>query len=146
MRQREQYRNKIKTNLLYYYLRGFPCLDFSFFQFKNAPTPLCLSRDKIKWHSGKNATVTPTKTLPKKQDYFPVIFQIALSTYKLDLLKKKTLINQILKIKTHDFFFLLKKKPHHTRVARVMRLVLFKQFSCFDSLFFSSKMPLHSYV
>ena len=38
---------------------------FLIFLFKNAPTSLCLSRDKIKGHSGKNATVTPTKTLPK---------------------------------------------------------------------------------
>ena len=75
---------------LYYYLRGFPCLDSSFFQFKNAPTPLCLSRDKTKGHSGKNTTLTPTKTLPKKYDYFLVIFQIALSTYKLYSLKKNT--------------------------------------------------------
>ena len=58
-------------------------------------TSLCLSRDKTKGHSGKNATLTPTKTLPKKYDYSPVIFQITLSTYKLDSFfkKKKTLIN-----------------------------------------------------
>ena len=30
--------------------------------------------------------LTPTKTLPKKYDYSPVIFQITLSTYKLDSL------------------------------------------------------------
>ena len=81
---------------------------------------------QIKGHSGKNATVTPTKILPKEQDYSPIIFQITLSTYKLDSFfkKKKTLINQILKIKTQVFFiFAEKKKPHHTRVARVMRLV-----------------------
>ena len=71
--------------------------------------------DKTKGHFGKNATLTPTKILPKKQDYSPVIFQIALSTYKLDsFFQKKTLINQILKIKIQDFFFLKKKKtsPH----------------------------------
>ena len=58
-------------------------------------TSLCLSRDKTKGHSGKNATLTPTKTLPKKYDYSPVIFQITLSTYKLHSFfkKKKTLIN-----------------------------------------------------
>ena len=70
---------------------------------------------KTKGYSGKNATLTPTKTLLKKQDYFPVIFQIALSTYKLDsFFKKKKLINQILKIKTQGFFFAGKKKvsPH----------------------------------
>ena len=51
---------------LYYYLRGFHCLDSSFFLFKNAPTPLYLSRNKTKGQSGKNTTLTPTKTLPKK--------------------------------------------------------------------------------
>ena len=50
---------------------------------------LCLSRDKTKGQSGKNTTLTPIKTLPKKQDYFSVIFQIDFSTYKLDSLKKK---------------------------------------------------------
>ena len=38
---------------------------------------------KTKGYSGKNATLTPTKTLLKKYDYSSVIFQIALSTYKL---------------------------------------------------------------
>ena len=55
-----------------------------FFWFKNTSTLLYLSRDKIKGQFGKNATLTPTKTLLKKYDYFPVNFQIALSTYKLD--------------------------------------------------------------
>ena len=32
----------------------------------------------------KNTTLTPTKTLSKKQDYTPIDFQITLSTYKLD--------------------------------------------------------------
>ena len=45
--------------------------------------------DKTKGHFGKNATLNPTRILPKKQDYSPVIFQIALSTYKLDSFKKK---------------------------------------------------------
>ena len=74
-------------------------------------TSLCLSRDKTKGHSGKNATLTPTKTLPKKYDYFPVVFQTTLSTYKLNsFFKKKKLINYILKIKTQVFFFLLKNR------------------------------------
>ena len=90
--------------------KGLPLFGFLIFQFKNVPTFLCLSRDKIKRHSGKNAIVTSTKTLPKKQDYSPIIFQITLSTYKLNSFKKKALINQILKIKTQNFFFLLKKK------------------------------------
>ena len=48
--------------------------------------------DKTKGHFGKNATLNPTRILPKKQDYSPVIFQIALSIYKLDsFLKKKHL-------------------------------------------------------
>ena len=52
---------------LYYYLRGFLCLDFFFFfGFKNAHTLLCLSRNKTKGQFGKNTTLTPTKTLPKK--------------------------------------------------------------------------------
>ena len=51
---------------LYYYLRGFPCLDSLFFWFKNTPTPLCLSKNKTKGKSGKNTILTPTKTLPKK--------------------------------------------------------------------------------
>ena len=39
---------------------------FLIFLFKNAPTSLCLSRDKTKGYFGKNATLTPAKTLPKK--------------------------------------------------------------------------------
>ena len=57
--------------------------------------PLCLSRDKTKGQSGKNTTLTPTKTLPKKKGHSSVIiifffenspikFQITLSTYKLN--------------------------------------------------------------
>ena len=69
--------------------KGLPLFGFLIFQFKNAPTPLCVSRDKTKGYSGKNTTLTPTKTLPKKQDYSPVIFQITLSTYKLDSFFKK---------------------------------------------------------
>ena len=45
-----------------------PLFGFLIFQFINAPTSLYLSRDKTKGQSGKNATLTPTKTLPKKQD------------------------------------------------------------------------------
>ena len=57
---------------------------FLIFQFKKAPTLLCLSKDKTKGQSGKNATLTPIKTLPKKQDHSPVNFQIDLFTYKYD--------------------------------------------------------------
>ena len=84
--------------ILHYYLRGFPCLGYSFFWFKNIPTPLCLSRDKTKGQSDKNTIVTPTKTLPKKYGNSHVDFQIvlstlstqkkfALSTYKLEWMK-----------------------------------------------------------
>ena len=52
--------------LLYYYLRGFLCLDSSFFLFKKTPTSLCLIRDKTKGQYGKNATITLIKTLLKK--------------------------------------------------------------------------------
>ena len=55
-----------EANILYYYLRDFPCLDSLFFWFKNAPTLLCLSRDKTKEKSGKNTILTPTKILSKK--------------------------------------------------------------------------------
>ena len=51
--------SKKKYNLSILLFKGLPL-------FKNAPTPLCLSRDKTKGHSGKNATLTPTKILPKK--------------------------------------------------------------------------------
>ena len=75
--------------------KGLPVFGFLFFLGSKMPyTPLCLSREKIKGKSGKNTTLNPTKILPKKQDYSPVIFfffenspintQIALSTYKLD--------------------------------------------------------------
>ena len=61
--------------------------------------------------------------MPKKYDYSPVIFQIALSTYKLDFQNK----NYIYKIKTQFFFYkivpLTKQKPHRMHEARVMRLV-----------------------
>ena len=109
--------------------KGLPLFGFLIFQFKNTPTPLCLSRDKIKGHSGKNAIVTPTKTLPKKQDYSPIIFQITLSTYKLDSFfkKKKKTYKLDSQNKNTGFFFAGKKKPHHTRVERVMRLVFIKK-------------------
>ena len=51
---------------LYYYLRDFSCLGSSFFWFKKALIPLYLSRDKTTGQLGKNTTLTPTKTLPKK--------------------------------------------------------------------------------
>ena len=104
---------------LYYYLsillfKVLPLFRILIFLFKNAHTPLCLSRNKIKEQFGKNTTLTPTKTLPKKYDHFLVDFQIALSTYKLDSQNK----NCIYKIKTHVFFiFILKKKvSSHTLV------------------------------
>ena len=87
---------------LYYYLRGFPYLDSSFFQLKNALTPLCLSRDKIKGQSGKNSTLTPIKTLPKQQNHSPINFQIDLFTYKLNFQNKNYIYN--LKKKKAQFF------------------------------------------
>ena len=67
---------------LYYYLRGFLYLGSLFFWFKNALTPLCLYRGKIKGQSDKNITLIPTKTLPKQYG------QITLSTYKLNFQNK----------------------------------------------------------
>ena len=66
---------------------------------------LYLSRDKTKGQSGKNTTLTPTKTLPKKQGHSLIEFQIVLSTYKLDFQNK----NYIYKIKNF-FFFLLQNR------------------------------------
>ena len=59
-----------------------------------------LSKDKIKRQFGKYTTLTPTKTLPEKQNKFHVNFQIVLLTYKLDCQNK----NYIYKIKTPFFF------------------------------------------
>ena len=63
-------------------------MDSSFYLFKNALTPLCLSRDKTKGQSGKNTTLTLTKILPKKYSHSTVNFQITLFTYKLDFQNK----------------------------------------------------------
>ena len=94
--------------------KGFSLFGFLIFQFKNVLTPLCLSRDKTKGQFSKNATLTLTKTLPKKQYYSPVIFQTVLSTYKLDFQNK----NYIYKIKIQIFSF-AKKKTLVTRTLRV---------------------------
>ena len=51
---------------IYYYLKGFSYLESSFVWFKNALTPLYLSKDKTKGQFNKNITLTPAKTLPKK--------------------------------------------------------------------------------
>ena len=68
--------------------KGPPLFRFIIFQFKNAPTLLCLSRDKTKGQFNKNETLIPTKTLSKKQDHFPINFQIDLFTYKLNFQNK----------------------------------------------------------
>ena len=39
---------------------------------------------QTKGQFSKNTTLIPIKTLPKKQDYTLIDFQITLSTYKLD--------------------------------------------------------------
>ena len=54
--------------------KGLLLFGFFIFQFKNAYTLLCLSRDKTKRQFGNNATLTLTKTLLKKLDYSPVKF------------------------------------------------------------------------
>ena len=105
---------------LFYNLRGFTCLDSLFFQFKNVSTLLYLSRNKTKRQFDKNTTLTPTKTLSKKQNHSTINFEVFLFTNKLDFQNK----NYIYKIKTKFcFFFLKKKNPHHMRETRVMRLV-----------------------
>ena len=105
---------------LYYYLsisvllfKGLFLFGFLIFQFKNTPTPLYLCRDKIKRQFGKNATLTSTKTLPKKQDKFPVNFQIVLSIYKLYYsLRGCTCLNWIFFLfqNTHTFLYLSRDK------------------------------------
>ena len=60
------YKSSVWAILLF---KGFFLFGFLIFYFKNAPTPLCLSRNKTKRQSSKNATLTPTTTLPKKQDH-----------------------------------------------------------------------------
>ena len=97
--------------------KGLSLFGFLIFQFKNALTPLCLSRDKIKGHSSKNATLTPTKTLPTKQDYSPVIFQITLSTYKLDSFLKKKNTYKLYSQNKNTFFFTKNKASLHSRSA-----------------------------
>ena len=47
------------------------------------------------------------------------------------------------------FFFLLKKKPHRSRVVRVMRLIytIIQEVSpVWDLHFFNSKIPLYPYI
>ena len=90
--------------------KGLPLFGFLIFQFRNTLTPLYLCRNKTKGQYGKNVTLTLTKTLSKKQDKFPVNFQIVLSTYKLDFQNK----NYIYKIKTQ--FFFSSKMPIHLYV------------------------------
>ena len=87
-------------------------MGLSFFLFKNAPTPLCLSRDKTKGQFRKNTVLTPTKTWPKKQGHSIVDFQLLYSTYKLDSQNKNyihTHTHTHIKIKTQGFFFLQNK-------------------------------------
>ena len=59
----EIYKSSVWAILLF---KGFFLFGFLIFYFKNALTPLCLSRNKTKGQSSKNATLTPTTTLPKK--------------------------------------------------------------------------------
>ena len=100
---------------LYYYLKSFPCVRFSFFWFKKTPTLLCLIRDKIIGYSSKNTTLTRTKISSKKQGHSSVDFQIILFAYKL-ILKIKIIYK---KLKTQFFFFFgykigpLKKSSSH---------------------------------
>ena len=47
-----------------------------FLSSKMPPTPLCLSRDKIKRQSGKYTTLTPTKTLLKNRVTLLLIFKL----------------------------------------------------------------------
>ena len=55
-------------------------MNFSMLQ--KYPYTLLLSTCKIGGQSGKNTSLTPTKTLPTRQDHSLVGFQIALSTFR----------------------------------------------------------------
>ena len=46
--------------------KGLPLFGFLIFWFKNAFTLICLCRDKTRGEFGKNTTLIPIKTLPKK--------------------------------------------------------------------------------
>ena len=102
--------NAILTLILYYYLRGFPCLDSSFFLVQKCPTPMFKQR-QTKEQSGKNAILTLTKILPKKQNHSPINFQIDLFTYKLDFQNKNYIYIYI----TQFFFFYYKIGPLKTK-------------------------------
>ena len=71
---RKKGNNIFKEYISILLFKGLLLFGFFIFQFKNAHTLLCLSRDKTKGQFGKNATLTLTKTLPKKLDYSPVKF------------------------------------------------------------------------
>ena len=108
--------------------KGLSLVGFLIFQFKNTPTLLCLSRDKTKGQSGKNTTLTPTKTLSKKQGhssviYFlnsPINFQITLHTYKLDSQNKKKIYIYKMKIK---FLFCYKILNRTTKIKLKKSLI-----------------------
>ena len=80
-----------------------------------------LCKDKTKREFGKNTTLTPTKTLPKKQNHSPIDFQIILFTYKLDSQNKNYIY--IIKKKNTDFFFLLQNKTAKKKASSHLQSV-----------------------
>ena len=81
-----------------------------------------LCKDKTKREFGKNTTLTPTKTLPKKQDHSPIDFQIILPTYKLDSQNKNYIYN--FKKKKHKFFFFCYKiRPQKKKASSHLQSV-----------------------
>ena len=68
--------------------KGLLLFGFLIFQFKNAYTLLCLSKDKTKGQSGKNMTLTPIKTMPKNRTTLLLIFKLIYS-----LINRTTLLS-----------------------------------------------------
>ena len=98
----EEKREKLNFLYLYYYsisillFKGLLLFRVLIFQFKNAPISLCLSRDKTKGQSGKNATL---KHCLKNKTTLLLIFKLIYS-----------LINQIFKIKIiHVYIYKINK-------------------------------------
>ena len=94
-------------------------------------------KKKIKYSHVKHylQKIGPLKHYLKNRTNFLLIFKLFylfINYHKLYCQNK----NYIYKIKAQNFFFLLKKKPHRTRKARVMRLVLISIVLCLCLIYF----------
>ena len=156
----EEKREKLNFLYLYYYsisillFKGLLLFRVLIFQFKNAPISLCLSRDKTKEQSGKNATL---KHCLKNRTTLLLIFKLIYS-----------LINQIFKIKiihVYIYIYIINKNTIFSSykirpLTKKKKYSLHAQSTCDEanlyyylrgfpvwiSHFFSQKMSLHLYV